>query len=47
MRNLFNSIEHLEPKCSNCHIVLHYGENTNFNEKSQSMECGGCHTPID
>ena len=40
--NYFNSIDHLEPKCSKCGIILDYGVNTFFKEDVMAHVCKAC-----
>ncbi len=40
--NFFNSIEHLEPKCSKCGTVLDYGVNTRFDDEKCKHVCLNC-----
>jgi hypothetical protein len=47
MMNFFNSVEHLEPRCSNCEEVLEYGLNTRYDAGSDSMVCGKCGFRLD
>lgn len=38
----FDSVEHLEPKCSKCETKIEYGINTEWNEKKKAHMCRGC-----
>ena len=42
MENFFMSIEHLEPKCNGCEVILDYGVNTEYQEKAESQVCMNC-----
>ncbi len=37
--NMFDSLEHLEPKCPRCREVIDYGVSTFFNEKLLTHVC--------
>ncbi len=40
--NFFNSIEHLEPKCQSCGVVIDYGVNTDYDDKQEGHVCLQC-----
>ena len=40
--NVFNSIDHLEPKCPGCDIKIDYGVNTKFDEEHDAHVCQEC-----
>ena len=45
--NFFNSLEHIEPKCKGCKVVLDYGTNTKYDEKVDCHVCLGCGIKLD
>jgi hypothetical protein len=46
-KNLFNSVETLEPKCPKCEIIIDYGENTTYNDKKECHVCNECGTKLE
>lgn len=40
--NIFDSIEHLEPRCPGCNVVIKYCINTKFDDKINAHKCINC-----
>lgn len=40
--NVFDSVDMLEPRCPKCKMVLDYGTNTKFDEKTKRHICMKC-----
>ncbi len=40
--NVFNSFEHLEPKCPKCGSKIDYGVTTEFSDEAQTHICLAC-----
>ncbi|MBW3018644.1 hypothetical protein KY329_00465 [Candidatus Woesearchaeota archaeon] len=38
----FDSLEHLEPRCPQCKVVLKYGINTEFDDEKEAHRCKSC-----
>lgn len=40
--NVFNSIDHLEPRCQKCGSKIDYGISTYYDENVESHRCSNC-----
>jgi DNA-directed RNA polymerase subunit RPC12/RpoP len=40
--NVFNSFEHLEPKCPNCGSKIEYGVTTEYSDEANTHLCLSC-----
>ncbi len=38
----FDAVELVEPRCTGCHHVIHYGKDAVFDDKKQILTCGFC-----
>ncbi|MBT3721107.1 hypothetical protein HN789_00510 [archaeon] len=40
--NVFNSFEHLEPRCPKCNSKIDYGVTTEYNDDADTHVCLSC-----
>ena len=44
---VFNSMDHLEPRCKNCGSKIDYGTTTSYDDKAEAHRCNECNEIVE